>query len=370
MRKDYYVLLTGSKNNAGDFLIKYRAKQLLSHFRSDREFVDLDRWQPFGNKELELVNNSKALILTGGPSLQFSMRPKVYPMVDNLNDIKVPIILMGIGYKDQNGTWENTSKYALSEETLELLKRIENSGYASGVRDYHTLNVLLNKGFKNFIMSGCPALYDIGLIDAPIADKVEINKVAFSLGVSYLDNNALFDSMTAVIASLKEYFREKDFIVIFHHKINRDHPTQERMIKWLEFMNISYQDISGSEDGLIKVYSGSDIHIGYRVHAHIFMSGISRPSILLNEDGRGKALSSFIGGIDLDCYKLPESTPMNKLLMKFNLKDKMVPVSNLEKDLVQNLNYEITGDYPRIRMVRNNIRHYFNIMRKFIEQLP
>jgi len=28
--KDHYGILTGSKNNAGDFLIKYRAKQLFA----------------------------------------------------------------------------------------------------------------------------------------------------------------------------------------------------------------------------------------------------------------------------------------------------------------------------------------------------
>lgn len=45
--KDYYVILTGSKNNAGDFLIKYRAKKLFAALRSDREIVDLDAWKPF-----------------------------------------------------------------------------------------------------------------------------------------------------------------------------------------------------------------------------------------------------------------------------------------------------------------------------------
>lgn len=42
--KDYYVILTGSKNNAGDFLIKCRAKneKLFAALRPDRDIVDLD----------------------------------------------------------------------------------------------------------------------------------------------------------------------------------------------------------------------------------------------------------------------------------------------------------------------------------------
>jgi hypothetical protein len=60
--KDYYVILTGSKNNAGDFLIKYRAKKLFAALRPDRDIVDLDAWKPFDAATLELV--SKATVLT------------------------------------------------------------------------------------------------------------------------------------------------------------------------------------------------------------------------------------------------------------------------------------------------------------------
>lgn len=41
---DYYVILTGSKNNAGNFLIKHRAKKLFTALRNDRKLVDLDAW--------------------------------------------------------------------------------------------------------------------------------------------------------------------------------------------------------------------------------------------------------------------------------------------------------------------------------------
>ena len=40
--KDQYVILTGSKNNAGDYLIKYRAKQLFANLRPDRKIIDIN----------------------------------------------------------------------------------------------------------------------------------------------------------------------------------------------------------------------------------------------------------------------------------------------------------------------------------------
>lgn len=75
--KEYYVILTGSKNNAGDFLIKYRAKLLFSSLRPDRDIIDLNAWEPFDSDRLEVINRSKALILMGGPALQKNMRPKI-----------------------------------------------------------------------------------------------------------------------------------------------------------------------------------------------------------------------------------------------------------------------------------------------------
>ena len=106
--RDQYVVLTGSKNNAGDYLIKLRGKKLLEEFRPDREVVDYNAWEKFDQERLDEVNSSKALVLLGGPALQSHMRPIIYPMVDDLNEIKVPIAKIGIGWNSINGTWSDT----------------------------------------------------------------------------------------------------------------------------------------------------------------------------------------------------------------------------------------------------------------------
>ena len=92
--KDQYVILNGSKNNAGDYLIKYRAKQLFSEIRPDRKIIDLNAYEKLSKEKLEVINSSKALILMGGPALVRNMVPKVYPLTGNIDDIKVPIIMM------------------------------------------------------------------------------------------------------------------------------------------------------------------------------------------------------------------------------------------------------------------------------------
>ena len=47
----------------------------------------------------------------------------------------------------------------------------------------------------------------------------------------------------------------------------------------------------------MNYYSKVDLHIGYRVHAHIFMNSIAKKSILISEDGRAKGVKGVIGGI-------------------------------------------------------------------------
>ena len=76
--KDQYVILTGSKNNAGDYLIKYRAKQLFSDLRPDRKIIDINGWEQLNTEKLAIINQSKALILMGGPALVKNMVPKAY----------------------------------------------------------------------------------------------------------------------------------------------------------------------------------------------------------------------------------------------------------------------------------------------------
>tara|TARA_Y100000746_G_scaffold226449_1_gene231602 strand:- start:1180 stop:2325 length:1146 start_codon:yes stop_codon:yes gene_type:complete len=380
--KNQYVILTGSKNNAGDFLIKFRAKQLFKKLRSDRKIIDYNGWEAFDDKKLQTINKSKALLLVGGPALIKGMRDRIYKMTNNLNDIKVPIIFMGIGWKSYNGEWRDTYKYSLDLNDIELLEKINSSGYMSSVRDYHTLNSLRFAGFNNFTMTGCPAYYDLDYINKPL-EKTIINKVAFSLGVSFIESPSMEKLMKENILKIKEQFKNKEFEVVFHHSLDREkilsvHGSNSKHNKkhnqfalWLESKNINYIDISGSAENLINYYSTVDLHIGYRVHAHIFMNSISRFSILLSEDGRAKAVKNVIGGIVLDGFSSFQDSFISKIFNRlFDFYDRYIPNSYLTKELLDNVDYEKNIGYVRIKNSRTQIDNNFIIMQEFLKQLP
>jgi Polysaccharide pyruvyl transferase len=217
--KPYYVLLTGGKNNAGDFLIKYRAKQLFASIRPDRDIVDIDAWRSRDNELLSVFNNAKAIILMGGPALRPKMYPEIYKALGDIDQITVPIITMAIGWRAFPGDWVQTHDYKFTEQSLKLLERIENSGYLSSVRDYHSLSVLLNHKFKSFRMTGCAALYDLDFIGKSYNDK-PIKKVAFSLGVSFVNSKLHESNVKRLILALKKKYSDKVFEIVFHHSLN------------------------------------------------------------------------------------------------------------------------------------------------------
>ena len=381
--KDRYVILTGAKNNAGDYLIKHRAKLLLAALRPDREIIDFDGWKPLTDEQLEIINQSRALILTGGPALQFNMYPDVYPLRENLDDIHVPVITMAVGWKSREGSWEATKNYLLSESSVQLLQKIDVSEYRSSVRDYHTLAVLESYGFSGFDMTGCAGLYSLEHIGKGVDLNREIRKVSFSLGVNFHKNRKLDRVNKRLILGLRDLFSEAELTVVFHHSTDPEYyrkthnpnlglvEAQLELIAWLECQGISHVDISGSAETLMEHYSDCDLHVGYRVHAHIFMASISRMTVLIAEDGRGTALEKVLGGLVFDdCLRLPRNTT-DKVLAKLGIFDIRSQLSKfLPETLIGAIEKELSAHYHKNKLIRAKIDKYYQNMFLFLEQLP
>jgi polysaccharide pyruvyl transferase WcaK-like protein len=54
--------------------------------------------------------------------------------------------------------------------------------------------------------------------------------------------------------------------------------------------------VDASRDiGALKLYGQVDLHVGYRVHAHLCALSRRRPSLLIAEDGRGRGQAVTLG---------------------------------------------------------------------------
>lgn len=373
MNKEYYVLLINSRKNSGDHLIRVRATELLKKHRQDRTLVEMNNWEPISDENLITINNAKAAILLGGPGLRQDSYPSVYPLRKNLDDITVPIIMLGTGYRDMNTLADSSTSYIFSESTLKLLTKIEKSGYKSSVRDFLSLNTLLHKGFSNFSFSGCPALYELNNIDVQNNNKINsIKKVAFATGRGYLKYEGFFDQQIELILKLNKYFSNIDFSVAFHDPITDD-PKTKLLIKILKEKKINYIDISSTADKLTSFYNNIDLQIGYRVHAHIYMASIGKPTVLICEDSRGLGIRTVLNGLIFNAYNFQPLSFIDRVRIKFSNKSvqkNFIPAKNLYNDIVVNIESEIRNDWPRIKATNSIIQCYYNEFIKILKQLP
>jgi hypothetical protein len=381
--KPYYVALTGSKNNAGDYLIKHRASQLFAALRPDRDVVHMDGWKPLDDAALEVVNGAAALVLAGGPALQAHMHPRVYALRPRLDDIRAPIVAMGIGWMSPRGDWRDTRDYPLAPATLALLRRIADAGVTSSVRDFHTLNVLALRGFGNWLMTGCPAYYDLDALARPIPSPDPVGKLVFSPGVTFVRSARMAAQQRDIVLRLRDAAGARPFEVAFHHSLDPKrfldaYPGKRRhferhleLAAWLRGQGIACMDISGSAERMVEYYDGAVLHVGYRVHAHIFMASRSRPSVLLAEDGRGKATRQVVGGMVVDAFDSLRTRGLRRWLARWLAFDDPYAANPAAADEVAAmLAYEAASGGHHVGATRALVERNYGVMHRFVAQLP
>lgn len=378
----YYVLLTGSKNNAGDYLIKHRAMGLLRAWRPDREFVDMNGWEPLSDEALNIVNGSEALVLTGGPAINTKMRPVVYALREDLDDIKVPITTFGVGWRAPDGRWSSTQRFSFNQPSLQLLERIRESNLPASVRDYHTQNVLFHQGIEKAVMTGCPALYSPAHLGQELQPATAISKVTVSLGVHFARSQTLEAQAKELVTATRDTFPQAEVTVAFHHSIdeaftkvyggsNPLYLAQRRYLEWLKSEGVTYVDLSGSAERLLDHYAAADLHLGYRVHAHILMTSIRKPSLLLAEDGRGFALKDVLGGHILDAFESHADNKAFKAARRLGIPmDPYQASDGLASDAVRGLAQDQAVGWARAIGAVDSIENHLPTMKRFVESLP
>lgn len=296
-----YILLSGAKKNAGDFLIFDRAKALLEE-HLDEEFITFPRWEALDDK-LDVVNKSKGIIICGGPGYGNTFYPIIYRLTSPLSKLKVPIIPMGLGY---SGTPTNIEEFTFTKDSLETIKYIHSQISNSCVRDVLTKKLLENNSVKNVILSGCPAWYSLEDIDKEFVPPKEVKKIVFTTPAKI---KYAFQTIRAM-SLIRRKFPKAEVLCSFHRGLTKDKYTKRRssytyqvIAAWARLLRFKVQDFAYGAEG-IEVYREYDLHVGYRVHSHIYFLSIRKPTILLQEDGRGKGLSLTINSsFDVSAYE-------------------------------------------------------------------
>lgn len=372
---EYFIALTGAKKNVGDFLITKRALKLLKSVAPQYEYVVRPHWESLD--EINFINNSKGIIILGGPGFQQNMYPRVYKLSKNLNDIKVPIWTLGTGWKGTPGDKTTEKLYEFTKNTKDLLDKLEVNSNGMSCRDYQTKRTLNNNGYKNVVMTGCPVWYDIDSINKEFKSPYEIKKIVFTPA----QNEMFSEQSIDVMKYLKNKFAESKIVVSFHRGIGEiDDFTPESDAKNTQLladkaleMGFEIADVSYDANKL-DFYDDCDLHIGYRVHAHIYFLSKRLPSILLHEDGRGNGVTEALKSPGINGYKINKF--YSGIFSLFNNNSKVLSIYRrlaykIDKNIITKLDSKIDEleniKYAEFNQVAQVIDNQYEVMKEYIK---
>ena len=291
-RKIKIALLHGAKINAGDHLIKERTKALLKYYYPDCEINEFYRNQRFTDEYVHEINENQIAILAGGPGYYDDFYPRLAPMRASLDDIKIPMMMIGMGWFGFDGEPYSVYNYMFGEKMQALLNRVEKDTTILGCRDFQSVHVLRNNGYQRVLMTGCPAWYDMDYVYMTSYMGKGIKKVQ-KICISDCGNPDNLPQLIEVMDFVRSFFgKDKEIRLVVHRGI--DDSIQDDMMDAIDRNSISLCEITGNVDGF-KVYDDCDIHIGFRVHAHIYNMSQRRLSILIEEDARGYGVNEAMG---------------------------------------------------------------------------
>jgi len=374
-----YVVLTGAKKNLGDFLITERAEALLRHVRPEHELVRLPGWEPL-TPHLGTVNEAAAVVILGGPGYQPRMVPGVYPLVPDLDALRPPVIPMGQGWKGFPGDELSLQTYRFSSTSLDALRRFSAGAAHLGCRDPLTVDVLRRHGILNTLMTGCPAWYHLPSLGTPPRLPRRITRVVFTPAQRHLYR----EQSVQIAAVLREVFPAAERVASFHRGLGADDAftpgadarNNRALAQQIRRYGFEIADTSG-DLARTDFYADSELHVGYRVHAHIAFLSQRKPSVLLHEDGRGRGLSAAIGVPGIDAFVRNRRSQLTERLWPPPLARgarKLLGLARANPDAAPQLRgwllHEIRSGWARYAKVGDTIDARYEVMRDFLRSLP
>jgi Polysaccharide pyruvyl transferase len=286
------LLLHGAKVNAGDFLIRERGLAILSRLAPHQDLVLHPRWRPV---DPVVFDRADAVVLCGGPGLAPRFYPRVFPLVDDLDAHPTPILPLALGWAGRGSGWPDRF---FSRRSVKALRTIHARIGWSGVRDDLSLELLQSADVGEVRRTGCVAWYEQGSLGSPFQAPSAVRRLVFT-PPSKRRTGGLREAIS-VMGRLRAEHRSAERYCLFHRGLRAEFesevPTAERRATALAAQLRGYRVVDASRDlGALELYRDCDLHVGYRVHAHLCALSYRRPSLLVIEDGRGEGQSVTLG---------------------------------------------------------------------------
>lgn len=276
MKKKIVIVSTypahGSKN-IGDKLITNNLISAISEY-GDCDFEII--WRAEMWESVKDVVLSASHVFFACLAIRPEMHRVEYPYLKDVIESGIPFSVIAAG------TALNVSSISdiynsFSSETRALLNRVNEKAVVATTRGYLSQEACHRLGLNKFVFAGDIAFYDSSKEVREFQPGRKIEKIVISdphRSGQYLKSfGALYDGIVDV-------FPHAD-VVVAQHGINHD------VNAFCESRSIKTEKIYETPDSGLDVYDDADLHVGFRVHAHV--SALSRRvySYLLEQDGRG-----------------------------------------------------------------------------------
>lgn len=293
-----FLVVNFSISNGGDYLIEERMNSIIQRTWPLEEVVSVNGISGIGHGEL---NQYDAVFLGGGPYFDDRIIKELFIPFIGKNDYSYPSVhIIGAGIYGNDCTDEGIYSRQFMPDTKQFFKDIENGGGTFGCRDEISYRVMKHNGLSRVYMTGCPAWYDFSMLDnTEIRYDKEIKKVIISdPGVTKDrdEQSVRAEQAIGVILAIKEIFPDAEICFTFNNGIETKYSKvcNTAIRDFLTEKEIEYHDLSFNAN-LFRVYNGADLHIGFRVHSHIYSLSRRIPSILIEEDLRGYGMNETFG---------------------------------------------------------------------------
>lgn len=366
-----FAMMSGALKNAGDFLIVRRSEGLIRHIYPNAELFFYNRCKSI-EEYMEDINRMDAMIFCGGPAYIPQLYPQAFPLVSDLNRIRVPMFALGLGWFGSSSANKAVYNYRFSESAKMLLRRIESDTKLLGCRDWYSVGVLRNEGIWSGRMTGCPAWYDPDFIDQQDfvqTDPRQVKKVC----ISDPADPGYLQQMVTITEYLRRLYPNAECKVVFHRGTSQDAYTSGQSsrqigqaIQTCQQLGADCVDISYGQDGF-TVYDDCDLHVGFRVHAHIYNLSRRNCSILIEEDGRGAGVNSALGLWRMTAYDYAvKSWPDGERTISTVGKSENTYLLQILDDYLNNL-YQ--ADFLQIKHAFRLMQEYYQRMKQHVEGL-